>query len=744
MAISGINARLVMAFTTDDYFVDKNTGLPLNGGTIEFYSDAVNPTTPKNVYQLSGSFGSYTYASLGSTLTLNNSGQIVDANNAPVPIYFYPYSGSPNDSTLSDTIDLYYMRVKDSSGTVQYTWSAVPNIATGNDALTSFENYDNQFSNPQFTDTFIGNSETITYTLTSSVNDGVYPFAPGWDFLISTGTSGTVTVTRTAVTGTAGFVTNMPYYITVTTSSGITACKLRQRFDANAGLWATNSTNNRYLIAGVAARAVGSNVDLEIVYLDDGNAALSIMTKTATTSGFTFLKDNDPILVPTSNNSNSGTEGYVDVYLSIPSPATVDVSSFMLVPTYNNTEMASLKYEERSSNRETALLGDWYLPRIPDVGFQDLLTGWNFPLNPAQWGETGTLSNTVSISNYIWDQTIALDTAGTVTYARDSVSGGLEFTTVTGAQNSFCIAQYLTGNEVKQILNSKLALNVNGYRQGGGAVTMRAYLYRAASSAAFPSLGTPAFIVSTRNTDGTVSGEFTGWTEIARSNMPTASCTLNAITANNEISDAANNYGFNNWQITDNTQLSDTAKFCVLLTFSYATASTVVTINSVTLCRGDIPCLPSLKTAQEVFEDCRYYYEKSFEPGQVPGTSTSTANIKSAGLRWQNNGGVGEVVANMFTLEFEENKVAVPTMSFYSPGGTTVNRVGVYMQVAAVASLTAVAHSTYFSAYQTGTDCITYAPVNTTSVVVNSGLAIDYGNTAQLAYHYVADARLGK
>lgn len=455
MAISGINSRLIPAFTTEDYFVDKNTGEPLNGGTVEFFSDAVTPITPKNVYQLSGAFGSYSYASLGSTLTLNNTGQIIDQNNAPVVLYWYPYLGSPNDATLSDTIDLYYMRVKDSSGRVQYTWSALPNVTADNDALEDFENYLNQIANPQFTQTFIGNTESIVYTLTSSATDAVYPFAPDWDFLISTGSNGTVTVTRVALTGASGTVTNPPYYIQVSPSAGITSCKLRQKFNVNSGLWASTSDNDIYLAAGVAAKAVGSSVALTMFYQESAGglstSPIEILNQSATTAGFAFLKNDKAVQITASGDTNSGADGYAQIYLNIPCPSTVQLSSFLVMPVSEEIDMSKLRYDYRTSNRNEALMGDYYIPALSYRHAESILKGWDFPVNPAQFIDITASTALAATPAYILDQTIAKDTAGSATFTRNTDTYGLQFTTV-GTNNAIAICQFLSGRDVKAIL----------------------------------------------------------------------------------------------------------------------------------------------------------------------------------------------------------------------------------------------------------------------------------------------------
>ena len=104
------------------YFVDKDTGLPLAGGVVSFYQDSAR-TNPKPMYQLTGTPPNYTYVPLPTTMTLNSVGTFEDLSGNDIIPYFYPYDADGN-------VDLYYVTVFNADGVAQFTRTGIPNIGT--------------------------------------------------------------------------------------------------------------------------------------------------------------------------------------------------------------------------------------------------------------------------------------------------------------------------------------------------------------------------------------------------------------------------------------------------------------------------------------------------------------------------------------------------------------------------------------------------------------------------------------
>jgi hypothetical protein len=238
-----LNPLYVTDGPLQEYFVDKDTGLPLAGGTITFYRDN-SRITPKTVYQLTGSPPNYNYVALPNPITLSSVGTVQDAGGDDVVIYYYPW--------LSDGIteDLYYIVVKDSNGVDQFTREAWPNnVVSGGGGTTDSLPVQNQISNPQFTQILRNDVPSLspsTTTYTVSGSEVEFEVAPNWNLFLN-GTD-SVTVQRVEIAGIVGAPTNPPYALNVTVGSGISECNLTQRFDNNSGLWTSTSANPVYIL----------------------------------------------------------------------------------------------------------------------------------------------------------------------------------------------------------------------------------------------------------------------------------------------------------------------------------------------------------------------------------------------------------------------------------------------------------------------------------------------------------------
>lgn len=132
-----LNPKFVTAPSLQQYFVDKDSGEPLSGGTVEYFSDE-NRTVCKAVFQLQGNQANYTYEPLPNPVNLSAVGTIQDNNGNDVIPYYFPFR---EDNT--DTPELYFIVVKNSLGVPQFTRQAWPNPDQGEafDELDTAINY---------------------------------------------------------------------------------------------------------------------------------------------------------------------------------------------------------------------------------------------------------------------------------------------------------------------------------------------------------------------------------------------------------------------------------------------------------------------------------------------------------------------------------------------------------------------------------------------------------------------------
>lgn len=573
-----LDERFIVASDLEQYFVDKDSGLPLSAGTLTFYRDSARNVL-KEIYQLSGSAPNYTYTSMGSQITLSSVGTVQNSAGDNEVIYYYPYDSSGN-------LDLYFVVCENSNGIDQFTREAWPNVTAGNDPTTDQFQVLNQISNPQFTNVFINAGLTTTYTVSAAVNQ-VFSFAPNWDFVIS-GT-GTVVIQRIAVTGNDNIPTSPPYLMDINVSTGITECLLRQRFSTNSGLWASTDNQAIYVAGTFMARSQTSGTAVVQMFYEESTGSAPVVIIDAVVSNVSYeTYSGSSIQIPASNDTNSGSAGYVDIYISFTANSEVRLSSIQVVPTLQG-DVDIVTYDLNTSNREEALQGDYYIPRLVQKRIPSFLIQWDFTVNSYQYGTTG---NVTTAAAYIANQTIsACGTTGNLVFFQNGPTKGLQFSPA-GTNDGFYILQYLTGEQVKDMIGSSLSVNVFGYKGTvGGPVTMRIYLYRGSSAATVPTLPTT---IGTIAADGTFTLTATNWTAIPRSGLPVPQTTLSVVATNDQIVTGQNDYSFSGWQITDATQLGDTDKFAIVVAFQYADPTTDITINSVSVVPGDLPCRPAI------------------------------------------------------------------------------------------------------------------------------------------------------
>lgn len=168
-----VTSKLVASKTLQQFLVDKDSALPLAGGTIDVYKDN-NRLERKNWYYRTGSPGSYSYAALANPLTLNGSGAIVDPSGNEINPYYYPFSEDDNS-----TPELYYIEVYNSDGTLQFTRQGFPPIEDGSN-INEVTLYQNLITNNRFWQaggkgaTFNNDSEP-TITCTNETNIVIAP-----------------------------------------------------------------------------------------------------------------------------------------------------------------------------------------------------------------------------------------------------------------------------------------------------------------------------------------------------------------------------------------------------------------------------------------------------------------------------------------------------------------------------------------------------------------------------------------
>ena len=615
---------------------------------------------------------------------------------------------------------------------------------------------DNQVANGQFSIVnFVGSFTTSS--------PGTYNIAPGWQ-LITEG-SGNATVTQATFIGTdwtPDNATNASYGLSIT-NNGFTTVTLQQTFSGNGALWtgaeSLGATGPGVAINFTASASTAVNLGVQINY-NSGSVPEDINFLVPITTIMTDYQKSSPILISTSVVVPANASTNLDFVMT--NNTTYKITSVQLVA---QDFVQDVPYLQTTLQQQQNSTFYYYNPLLQFKPIPSLLTGWDFGLNPNQFG-SASISIPTANSAYAWDQTIMQSSQAAVTVTRNASTGGMKVTT--GAANeAFYLLQYLTGTEAIQTTLSNLSVNINAYSTIHGSVTVRCYLVNCGLSSGVIPVAAPGQTICTiagghgqsyATPDGTISLSQAGWVFIPPLNGFYEPQTLP--TANGDVQfvsyAGATNY---NADVLGN-------NFAIIVSFACPTSGTVVNINSISCVPGDIATRPAPQSYDEVLRECEHYYEKSYDTSVIVTPTTGSNTFVNALFFPQQalSGGINILLyPTPFGFQFKEIKRAVPNLYIYSPytsGTPAANTVYAWIKTnngsatpAPATILLTVSPAT--TGYWTLTD-----PQASASTLGKKGVAFTQQNqTSPIAYlissgsssnatggiylHYVADSRLG-
>jgi hypothetical protein len=636
--------------------LDKDTGAPLSGGLVYFEIDDQRGS-PKFVYQITGTSPNYTFTQLPNPMTLSSIGTFVDSLDNPVIPYFYPYDANGD-------VELYYVRVTSSTGVPQFTREAVPYISSnGSGSVTAA--FENEISNPQFAEIlFPTTSANYVYNFNAASSQEVI-IAPDWSIIVSSVAAATVTVSQVRPAGALNIITNPGTILTIN-SAGVSSLRLRQRIYGSPNLWGSG------WIAGsfVAKTFSGSSAVLEMFYSQSSGVVVDQLIASATlpASG-NYAAYPGSFNIPVSTSAEFYPDAYIDIYFEIPLSTQIGLTSVMLAST-GQANVSGIIYDQESNYRQIDHLYHYYNLPLQFKPVPSLLTGWDFPLNPTQFGATKTMTTTPA---YIWDQTIGATFNTNASVVKSVAYGSFSVTTAPGTSDVVMIMQYLSGFEARKVVATDLSVNIQGYSLTGTA-DVRVYLMRAPAATPIPTLPN---IPGVLHADGTFDTPTAGWTFIPRGNFGQAFAQLVPSTSTPL---PAGDIKFTGWEVVEGSELIDTDKFAIIVTFNCPTVSTVINLQSISLTPGDIATRPAPQTVDEVLRECQYYYETSMTPGIVP-TAGGDGNGRVAYQLADGSGVNVDMYATPFDIVFNTPKRVANIAGFgiYSPTFGTPGDVDAYV-----------------------------------------------------------------
>lgn len=583
----------------------------------------------------------------------------------------------------------------------------------------------NQISNPQFSDVGF----TSPLVLTGVTDPDPIPIAPDWTLTL-TGT-GNATISLVPLNDALENPTNAPYALRLDLSGWTGLPVLSQRFNQNGMLWAEKFVSN-----SITARVVGTPSNI-VTRLDASDGMpLGILISQEVQNDFDEYLGT--IEMPMTVNSDLPPDAWIDYKILLQPNVDIYLTSIQLVVSDLDQEVT---YEQDTIQRQEDHLFHYYKPLLEYKPTPSWLVGWNFPYNPAQFGETVTAQAVgAEKSYYAWDQTILFQEKNSGLSVTRNTSGGITIESVAVGGGQFAVIQYLTATQAKDILTGKCSVGIKG-RSSLLSVDYAVSLF--AKTGALPDLtaGTNNSIVARLDVDGTVLTQNGTWTALTHQLPVSVLGSLNTEPAE---------YYHSYWQDNVTAPVGVAATFfAIVIGFESIAQNESVTLEWVTLNRGKIPTPPVPQTESEVLHDCMYFYEKSFDADVLPAAidlDNSRSMTLNTSAPYDPGGGDLCIMLNpAFTAEFIQPKYSEPDLYVYDPVSQAVDNVNI--RTIADDVPTPVNTPTSITAWtiNTGTKAAYFEPATR---AIGAPIAVGGATgvsqlSATLNYHYIADARLG-
>lgn len=608
----------------------------------------------------------------------------------------------------------------------------VNNYTPGQGGVTPIEDTlfstENQITNPQFSLINFVSPTTIGATDPDSIE-----VAPGW-FLDLAGT-GTAVITRVALNNSNTNPSNAPYALRLTLN-GWTADSvfLRQRFEQNGMLWA-----NTVVSSAITARLDGSPQDISASLIDSNDVLLTtVLDPVPVNEEWTEYTGHGEIGATT--NPDVPPAAYVDYKIALPSNIDIYLTSMQLI-VQDPENLTEPSFEQDTIERQVDHTFHYYKDPLIQKPIPSYLVGWDFSFNPCQaLGPTVTpvVLGGPNLSRYIADQMIQFSSVDNSVGSAFN-NGGVGFST--SVDSAFAIIQYLDMPTALELLQSRMAVNI----QGGANVSIpcEINLYWT-DDTNLPSLISPTChsLVSAVSATGVQTTANGTWHKVPRSNglgdvrfnlLPTLTQTYPT-------------YSFNGWDATEDGDIVNATYFAIVVSFGTLVAANQIVLKYTSLCAGEIATKPAPLTLTQSLFQCQRYYETNYPLGAAAsGANTNSLLIAPMGTSFGTTGG-GAVnsygtVANSWGIQWQSLKRRSPTVTITSQAGTAANVSYTYRFNNVTVGPANLAVGSYWAATN-GVKGIVYQVAQTNFITPEA--SNPNGNLSSwITFNYIADCRLG-
>jgi hypothetical protein len=712
MATSTPNPLYFACFPLQEYFVNKDTGFPLAGGYVQFFSDPAF-TVPKDVYQQSLVGGTtYDYTNLGPVLVLSSVGTFVDNNGDDIIPFLFPYDGTPE---APGNVQLYFIRVWSGDPSVQGSvlqftrqgWP--PNLIQSTSPSDVFESSLNLFTNPQFSIVNFNNTTGQTYYEITVAGAGNFEFAPGWSIYYAG--AGNLKISQQPLS--VDWPTNPSYYLEVISDSTVLPITLRQRLDKSPRVF-----ENNYLSVGMLAACADNIAEvLTIDYVINGGTSKQVLSERVpnnSTFGLLAGVAGAPVLIDITNNTAPDT-GYVEMQVSVPSGRTMRYTSLFGCTVQNATSLVS---GSQSTNAQQTNATFWYYkPQLEYKPIPSYTLGWDFAMNPFQAeGTAAFLYNPSSPgkSVYVADQTLLFQSTVNTTTVSQLTNRALNLAVATNP-SSLALIQYLGPNEAQELLNNPICSQIRA-KVSAGTLRGQIHLYYTVNAtlpvmAANPATGGYTLVSAVDNTSGapSVGGGSSGtWIEVTRDTLGAANFTLSSTMAN---------YDFAGWDESAVAGINNATYFAIVVSFAQVPVGSSVEVEHISLQKGYIPTAPGAMSFGETLAALQQYYSKSFALGTIPATNAGTTNC----VEWS-QAQLASASALSPPFFYPTTMRKIPTVIIYNPSAANNQAYNVVQGSCSATSAAAV-----------GTNNFNVSFISPAGSIVTQGVIA----------HWSADARYG-
>jgi len=715
-----LNTKFVVGINLNEYFVDKDTGLPLSGGKIHFKKDN-NRSVGKLVYMLTGSPPNYTYTALPNPVTLSSVGTVAisPTDGTNIAIYFYPYDENGD-------LDLYHVQVKDAAGNVQLERQAWPNVSANVNPLNQVSGEsDNQIANSQFVDILFEQDQGITLEWTGAVTNKVFELAPGWDMIVSASDTSSIVINRLPLAGSLNINTNPPYALDILPEgSSISSIKLRQTLQGNPSIFANNTLSGFMLIASLD----GLSHSISMTYSTSvPNVPKTIISAATGAMGYTSAVGTLDVGAGLNTSTPPDAATYIDIIL--PTTGHVAISSIQILPITQGGDAAS--YIQDSVQRQESYLSYYYNPLIQAIPVPSITQGWDFKANPAQWGSTR--ASTVVASTYLWDQTIIWQNNNHLVSGSRDAAGRLALN-VSSPGGQLALVQYLTMQQMRLLLANGWSTLINAYTDNvGGALGTVSFYYTTDPS--LPSLASSNLsLIATIDANGKPVTFHGNWTE-----LPNPLLGENRFTIPYNASNTTSSIALNGWS-QPAYGISSTATYAAIVIGFSGLVSTNIYFDSIAVTPGRLAVPFAPVSYGDTLRQMQYYYEKSYAAGVVPGTATSVNSLAATPYNFGKSFANAVALPPNVCLKHTEKRTASPSLTVISPSTGFGGYFDCIWYAGGVAGALGVfGYTTAYDGPLYGSNAIT---------LVSNGLNVGtaYASTPSNAivfFHYTIDARLG-